>query len=155
MPIETIQFFVEGKPATAGSKQPYLYAGKDGKQHAAMAPANKRQKPWMSHVASTARDSYKGPVLKCPIQMTIDFIFFRPKSHFGTGRNSDVLKPSAPIYHIIKPDAIKLARAIEDALTGIIWHDDSQVFDTHPVKRYDSGWGRQGALVTILCHKDG
>ncbi|MCP4569473.1 MAG: RusA family crossover junction endodeoxyribonuclease [FCB group bacterium] len=55
------------------------------------------------------------------------FFLQRPKSHFGTGKNSDKLKPSAPEYHIIRPDIDNLLKFVCDALNGVAWKDDSQI----------------------------
>jgi hypothetical protein len=46
----------------------------------------------------------------------------------------------------MRPDVLKLARAIEDAITGVIWVDDSQIIDEHLYKR----WGDPARVeVTI------
>jgi Holliday junction resolvase RusA-like endonuclease len=143
----SISFWVPGIPATAGSKKPFLYRSKkDGKMHASMAPDNKRQKPWMSSVSMFAHEAYFGPLLSGPITLWITFRLPRPKSDFGSGRNSDKLKPSAASYHIKKPDLDKLNRAVSDALKGIIWKDDSQVCALHSTKEYGSN---PGAQITI------
>ena len=47
----------------------------------------------------------------------------RPKGHFGKRG----LLPSAPIAPIVKPDLLKLARAVEDALSGLVYKDDAQI----------------------------
>lgn len=65
-----------------------------------------------------------------PVIIDIRFTFARPTSHFGTGRNTDTVKASAPPFpssHSIG-DIDKLARACLDALTDAgTWKDDSQV----------------------------
>lgn len=123
-----IEFFVPGIPASAGSKTGFPVKNKKtGKIKVIMAPASKKQKPWMAKVASIASESYLGKLLYGPIDLRVIFYFHRPKSHFGTGKNSGKLKSNAPIYVTKKPDLTKLVRAVEDALTGIIWKDDSQV----------------------------
>ena len=68
--------------------------------------------------------------LDCAVKLSATFYFQRPKSHFGTGRNSAVLKDSAPPDHIQTPDVDKLIRLICDALTiaGVI-KDDSRIVD--------------------------
>lgn len=125
---KTIEFWVAGIPATAGSKTPFIYRSKsDGKQRVAMVPANKRQKSWMESVRSEAAKAYSGPVISSAIMLNIDFHFIRPKSHFGTGGNTEKVKKSAPLYHIQKPDRGKLDRCIEDSMTGVIFRDDCQV----------------------------
>ena len=60
----------------------------------------------------------------------------RPSNHFGTGKNAGVRKDSAPYFPIVRPDVLKIARGIEDALTGVIYRDDSQIVDEHLMKRY-------------------
>jgi len=143
-----IGFFCEGVPATAGSKTGFpIKDKKTGKIRVIMAPANKRQKPWMACVAAAAREKYQGPPLTGPIRITMDYFFLRPKSHFGTGKNANVLKPNAPIYHTKRPDLTKLVRAVEDALTSIIWKDDSQVYEAQTAKHYGN---YTGVSVTVI-----
>ena len=142
-----IQFWIPGIPATAGSKTPFIYKDKkSGKNRVAMAPANKKQKPWMSDVKAFAIDAYQGNPITGPVVLFIDFCLPRPKSHFGTGRNAEKLKDSAPKYPAGTPDLTKLTRAVEDALRGIIWRDDSQVVSQGINKNYDS---KPGAMVCI------
>lgn len=61
------------------------------------------------------------------VAVALRFGLPRPKGHWGTGRNADRLKPSAPAWPATKPDVDKLERAVLDALTGVLWADDSQV----------------------------
>jgi Holliday junction resolvase RusA-like endonuclease len=55
------------------------------------------------------------------------FVLERPKTDWGTGRNAGRLKPRAPAWPLKRPDSTKLVRAVEDALTGILWSDDSVI----------------------------
>lgn len=142
-----INFFVPGIPATAGSKRPFIYKSKkDGKNKVAMCPDNKRQKPWMTDVKFAAAEAYSGDPITGPVRLSITFILPRPKSHFGTGKNADVLKPSAPKMPITKPDLTKMIRAVEDALRGVIWKDDNQVVGQKTDKIYGN---RSGAVVVV------
>lgn len=97
---------------------------------------NKKSKPWKQSVSGSAQMQYLGPILRGPL--VVEFIFYRvrPKAHFGTGRNEGIVKDSAPAYPTTKPDVLKLARAVEDALTGIVWMDDAQIVDERIAKRY-------------------
>lgn len=49
-----------------------------------------------------------------PIQIQVDFVFQAPKKKHG-------------IYKTSRPDTDKLLRGLCDALTGILFRDDSQV----------------------------
>lgn len=57
----------------------------------------------------------------------LTFTVTRPQSHYGSGRNAHVLKPSAPDYPTGRPDLSNLIKLVEDALTGVAWVDDDQV----------------------------
>ena len=76
------------------------------------------------------------PVLTGPLVVEMMFYLSRPKSHYGTGRNHRKVKPSAPRYHTKKPDLTKIIRSTEDALTGIVWRDDSQIVARDSGKLY-------------------
>ncbi len=71
----------------------------------------------------------KAPLLEGPIAFEAWFYLPRPQS-----AAKRIFAPAK------KPDASKLLRSVEDALTGIIWHDDAQVVDGHVHKRFaDAG----------------
>lgn len=71
-----------------------------------------------------------------PIHLNAEFIFSRPKSHLGTGRNAGILKKSAPKYHTIKPDIDNLVKFALDVLNKHAFHDDSQVVSDISRKRW-------------------
>ncbi len=89
-----------------------------------------------------------------PVLVEIAFRMWRPKSHFRTGRFVDELKPTAPVWHHIKPDADNLAKSTLDALgewggASLIWVDDAQVVDLRVVKRYAAPGELPGAAVWV------
>ena len=65
--------------------------------------------------------------LEGPVSLIINAVFQRPLSHYGSGRNSDKLKPSAPMDYLQKPDGTNVSKAVEDVMNGIFWKDDTQV----------------------------
>lgn len=71
-----------------------------------------------------------------PIRLKATFFLPRPKSHYGTGRNSGKLKESAPYYHTSKPDLDNLLKFYKDCCNEIVWRDDSQVNVIQGLKRY-------------------
>jgi Holliday junction resolvase RusA-like endonuclease len=140
------RFFVPGLPAPGGSKKAFAFVGKDGKPHANVTDAaGKRNKDWRACVALAATEHFAAPL---PDAICVDFLFVlpRPKGHFGSGRNAAVLKANAPPHHMLAPDAAKLARSTEDALTKIAWADDAQVVDLRTRKQYGT---RPGCHITI------
>ena len=83
-----------------------------------------------------------------PVAVWCRFTFTRPKSHFGTGRNVEVLKVGAPVFMSSMPDADKLLRLVNDALTiaGVI-DDDKQIVVMRGEKVYGE---RAGTLVRVF-----
>ncbi len=73
------------------------------------------------------------PVSSVPFGLELLFVFARPKSHWCAGKKSDTLRPTAPRYHMQKPDWDNAAKAVADALgewkdlPPLLWMDDSQV----------------------------
>ena len=141
--MEPIEFVVFGEPKPQGSKRAVPIRRKGGAivmgKHGPMTRViddNPQTKAWRQEVAQVASQAYAGPLLTGPVALTLLFHRPRPKSHFGTGRNAGRLKASAPEHPTTRPDTLKLARAVEDALTGVIWRDDSQVVRQSLEKRY-------------------
>jgi Holliday junction resolvase RusA-like endonuclease len=74
------------------------------------------------------------------------FIFERPKSHFGTGKNSNKLKSSAPAHHIQPPDCDNLKKIVADCLNGLVYKDDSQIVTAVISKK----WAAPGELAKSI-----
>jgi len=89
------------------------------------------------------------PVFKkgVPVHLECFFYFARPASHFGTGKNADMLKPSAPKYHTVKPDKDNLEKFVKDCMNGIAWHDDSQVVMGYQAKFWSKSTNQ--TVITI------
>jgi Holliday junction resolvase RusA-like endonuclease len=85
-----------------------------------------------------------------PVSVYLTLIFGRPKSHYGTGRNSLTLKAGAPTWVTTKPDIDKCQRSIFDALTDAgVWRDDSQVARVTVLKRYVEDDETPGAIIEV------
>jgi Holliday junction resolvase RusA-like endonuclease len=136
-----VGFHVAGHPIPQGSKR---WVGR-------MIEANEPTlRPWRMAVAAAAQDAmnrhpfHRKPVL-CPLKLQIEFTYPRPRGHMGTGKNSRILRPSAPMHRTGPPDLDKLVRAFGDACTGIVFVDDSQIVELHAWKKF----GSAGAKVLI------
>ncbi|HWV56066.1 MAG TPA: RusA family crossover junction endodeoxyribonuclease [Longimicrobiales bacterium] len=124
-----VAFTVYGTPAPAGSKKAVPL--KSGRW--AVVDDSKRSRPWKEQVAQRAGEIMTGRELfRGPIEIVFRFFVRRPKSHFGARG----LRPSAPRHPTIRPDVLKLARGVEDALSGIVYADDSQIVREQLVKEY-------------------
>lgn len=138
---------VIGIPAPQGSKR---HVG-----HGIMIENSKRVKPWRQDVKEAALNYYDGEVIDQAVEIEIIFMFSRPKSHFGTGKNSKKLKPSAPVFVTSKGkgDLEKLERSTYDALSessgGSVLKDDSLVVQNRNTKRYCVAGENPGAKIII------
>ena len=129
------EFTVYGRPQPGGSKRAFARKNKEtGKLSVAVVDMNeKRVKPWKNEVEMVAstligeRPMYEGPLL-----LVVAFYMPRPKNHIGVHG----VKRTAPRYPTVRPDATKLLRPLEDALSGILWKDDSQIVEQIVRKRY-------------------
>lgn len=131
-----IEFTVPGNAQPAGSKQAFVPIDrrtgqpyrKNGRVITNTVDANPKGKDWKAAVAWFAKEAMDGrSPLEGPLRATFLFRRERNKGHYRTGRNADKLKDDAPVFPIAKPDVLKLARAAEDALTGIVYLDDAQI----------------------------
>jgi hypothetical protein len=130
-----LDFWVPGKPQTAGSKVT-ITKGKGGVPLAkpVIVDSGDRgaKRDWRTDLRGKGEDAvFAAPPgiwpWDGPLEVEFVFVRARPKAHYGTGKNAALLKDSAPIWPATTPDALKLARAAEDALTGIVWVDDARI----------------------------
>jgi len=146
-PRTLAEFFVPGVPAPGGSKTGFRHPSTG---RVIVKEDCKRTPGWRACVALAARDAYRGEPSTRPIQFAVTFLLPRPKGHYGSGKNAAKLKPSAPRRHTVKPDALKLTRSTEDALTGILWRDDAQIVYEVIGKEWTTGQAGAHILVVEL-----
>ena len=126
----TLSLSVVGLPRPAGSKRAFAIR-KNGQLtgRVSVVDACTESREWKTAVAREAVIAMNSgrQIFTGPVRLRLLFQMPRLKGHFGTGKNANVLKAHAPARPTVKPDLLKLARAVEDALTGIVWRDDAQV----------------------------
>ena len=116
-----ISFTVFGHPEPQGSTRAFIPKGWN---RAVVTSDNKKLKPWRQEIARAAldamakeREGLAEPYdREVPMCVRIDFFLARPSS-----------LPKRLVWPVKKPDADKLTRGVLDALTGIVFVDDSQV----------------------------
>ena len=139
-----IEFFAQGHPSPQGSKR-HLGRG-------ILVESSKTLKPWRQDVKFTAMGYVTDDwATDKPVDLELTFYFKRPASHYGTGKNRDKLKPSAPEYPTSAAvgDVDKLCRAVCDALTGVAFDDDRQVICLKASKSYAMIGMPEGAQIKI------
>lgn len=144
-----VTFTVFGRPAQMGSKKAF-YSAKLGRSF--IVDANdKAKKQWANAVSAAAGEAMKGRELfKVPVEVIVRFYFQRPQSHFGSGKNADKLKASAPDdRHGQSPDVDKLGRCLHDALTGIVYSDDKLIWHSDAYSHWTTGQERAEVEIRI------
>ena len=140
------ELHVRGIPAPKGSARAMLIGGRS-RLIASSSNANARaQAAWVNAIRSAWAKAVAP--LTGPCWVNVLFHMPRPRGHYGTGRNSAKLKPSAPPRPTSFPDLDKLVRTTLDALTGLAFADDSQVVSIAAAKAYAVS-GATGADIGI------
>jgi len=137
-----IEFVVYGRPAPQGSK--VASRAKDGRLY--VREASPRLRDWRHEIARTAREQVEvvEPLTRS-VCLKLAFEFPRPRSHFT---RKGALRKGAPPFPS-RPDLSKLVRAVEDALTGVLWRDDGQVIMIHAFKAYAPTAGPRCRIAVI------
>jgi crossover junction endodeoxyribonuclease RusA len=126
-----IRFFVPGIPAPQGSHKAFMPRGA---RFPVITDDNAHTRPWRAMVALVGSQHGSGDLLEGALTLTAKFYLPRPRT-----LPKRITEPTR------KPDLSKLIRAIEDALTGVLWKDDPQVVLTIAKKLY----GSPGCEITI------
>lgn len=90
-----------------------------------------------------ASKAHQGPPLKGPLVVRLVFVMPRPKAMLWKK------KPMPAVEHTVKPDVDNLTKALFDALNGVAWVDDSQVWSKQVDKIIASGYESPCVLVRI------
>jgi Holliday junction resolvase RusA-like endonuclease len=143
-PVSSFTFTVLGKPAPQGSKR---HVGRG-----VMVESSKRCKPWRQDVRHTAMDLLPSDWyanMSKAITLSCVFVFARPKNHFRTNGH---LKPSAPRHCSGRiGDISKLVRAVEDAMTGVVYNDDAQIINLIAHRRFANDREQPCAIITVTA----
>ena len=123
--VPCIKFTVFGQAKPSGSKRAFIIKGR-----AIVTDANANSRDWKNAVSSAAAEHFDGPLLDCPLCVRLRFVVPRPKGHFNS-RGELNKAGAASRFPAKKPDLLKLARSIEDSMSGIVFRDDCLIVDEH------------------------
>jgi Holliday junction resolvase RusA-like endonuclease len=120
-----LAFVVYGIPQPKGSAKAFLPKGWTRPIVTSDNPKNKGWQQLVAESATRAIGNCRPPFEQFagPVTLAVTFYLPRPKS---------LKQKTAP--HTTRPDADKLLRSVKDALSGVLWRDDSQV-DTVTVRK--------------------
>lgn len=114
------------------------------------APYPQTLRDWRSRMEQQFHEEWAGrEPLRCGLDIDAVFTFNRPQGHYGTGRNSRTVRPTAPPLMVQAPDLDKLVRAVADSLTtsGVIM-DDKQIVLLSAAKHWAVNVP-EGVVVTV------
>lgn len=115
-------FEVLGTPVTQGSTRAFVQGGRAVVTH----DKRKALMDWRNSIAYTAQQLGAAKLERgTPVWVVATFRLERPKS-----APKRILRPTT------RPDLDKLTRALLDALTGVLWADDSQVVSLKVNKQF-------------------
>ena len=110
----SLEFTVYGQPQPQGSTRAFI---PKGWSRPIITAANSKTKPWRQEIAGTVIPLMQSrSLITGPIILKLRFFFERPKS----------VKQCVQCK-TTKPDLDKLIRSVADALTGVVFKDDSQI----------------------------
>jgi Holliday junction resolvase RusA-like endonuclease len=142
----TITFTVIGVSEPQGSSSAHI---PKGWTRPIVTSANKDLKFWRQAIANTAAVemalSRAQPFAAGPVALDVTFYLPRPKKFLSKKWGP------VPVPHVSKPDTDKLLRGCKDALTRVVWHDDSQVTDVVARKRYCAAGEMPRAVITVTA----
>lgn len=133
----SITFTVPGIPVGKGRARAAVIAGRARLYTPAKTQHYEADVAKSAAVAMGGADPFQGPV-----RLGLLITFPLPKAKRAT-RN----RPAAH-WHTSKPDASNVLKAVEDAMNGIVYRDDSQIAEVSVSKVYDPA-GRASVQVTI------
>jgi len=136
-PVHTFNILIPGKPIPQCRHRHRVVQAKGKKAFATTYDPLSKEKDSMRLWLNThVKPEDIAKVYSLPIVLDFTFVLPRPLAHFGTGKNSNIMKDWAPKFHVTKPDTDNLAKFYKDCLSKIIYHDDNQVFKDPLLKVY-------------------
>ena len=125
----TISFVIPGEPVAQGRPRFRVIPRKDGGKPMVMAYDPKKSKDFKAKVAKLAKVRMgRIKMLEGPLKLMVDVWFACPKSDHRTR------SPVPARYHTKKPDLSNVVKGVEDAMEGIVYKNDSQIYQSSSCK---------------------
>ncbi len=139
-----IKFTVYGDPVAQPRQRHAAVRGKGGRVGVRnYTPKDHPVQDFKQAVQLEATRSYIGSPIVGVVGITITFVVARPKSM----RRKNT--PMPRVWHTVKPDIDNLAKAVFDALKGILWVDDSQIAKATLSKVYAAGDEQPHVIIEV------
>lgn len=144
-----LHIVVPGRPVPQGSKRAFVQGGRAIMRES----AGDKLSTYRGDICRAAREvmgAFEDPPYQGAVYVGLEFRFPRPRSHYRTGRNAELLRDNAPSHLTRPPDIDKLSRAVLDALMFAgVFHDDGQVVSLIARKYYVPGISQASTTITV------
>lgn len=107
-------------------------------------PADHPVQSFKASVRMAAQKAYKKKPLDRPIKLTLVFVLPRPQRLIWKKRDMPRCR------HTAKPDLDNLVKSVKDALSKLVWRDDSLICSLIASKYHASGDEQPHVEVTIV-----
>jgi Holliday junction resolvase RusA-like endonuclease len=116
-----------------------------GKFSGTYDPSKEKKESFASILQSQAP---KEPISEA---ISLDLVFYmsRPHNHYKSGKNSAMLKDTAPEWHTGRPDLDNLTKFLQDSLNKIFYRDDSLICQLSAKKIYSERPRTEIILTTL------
>jgi Holliday junction resolvase RusA-like endonuclease len=132
-----IQFTVPGIPVPQPRAKATSFGGRSRMYTPTKTPNGNTNgiAEFKAAVRIKAAEAHRGAPLDCPLKLTAVFLFPRTK---GITWKSKPM-PRQPYVAKVRNDIDNLIKSLCDAMTGVVWVDDGQVYEATAVKMYAAG----------------
>lgn len=141
---ESLRIIVPGIPQTKGSTRAFV---PKGWTRPIITNDNAKAKGWQQLISQRAaaalETSNQQPFADGPVLLDVWFYFPRPQK-FLTKKYA-----ALDVAHTTKPDSDKCLRVVKDALSRVVYRDDSCVVDAYVHKRYCAAGELPRAEITV------
>lgn len=142
--FKSISFTVMGEPVPQPRQRHRVVKPKGRKPFVQnYTPKGDPVNDYKDSIIEAARQVYQGEPIRLPFSLSVKLIFSRHKTKMWKR------KPMPRYFHMETPDTDNVIKAIKDALTGVVWVDDSYVGHDNIVKLRASGDEEARTEITI------
>jgi crossover junction endodeoxyribonuclease RusA len=142
-----VKFAVAGLPVTEGSLRPMEVGGKNVPRRTVVIATNAAElNTWRRSVRAVAASKLPRGWVKFDGPVLVECLFLLPPP--VKGAKGSVIATEYPI-HQSAGDVDKLARAVLDAMSGVVYTDDSRVIRLVVDKRYPAAGQRTGVSIEV------
>jgi Holliday junction resolvase RusA-like endonuclease len=137
-----VAFFVAGTPIPKARAR-VVRTAKGVRSYTPDKTANYETRvAWHCQQAMNGRDP-----LIVPVRLDL-MIYVLPPASWSQRRQTKAL--AGEIAPTVKPDASNVCKAVEDAMNGVAYRDDSQIVELRVTKRYSDSPGVQIAVTPLF-----